>query len=425
MALNINEVGTLPSPPPEAPKIYSEAYKHSIVDSVYQNENSFLSTVKGEPVLTEYYRHVTKAGEEIHPYQPGSGAYQSSTRIKNMVLKFIDESFSFDELKAQSSRTGSAYVIFGLTPIKGDAFIADIGDGNAGWYTVTAVTIKEFTANKVYQIEFFFNGILTNDVYNEFNASVIEELVYSRDQHLNGGTPIITQGEFDLKAKVFSWGSTIVRYMYETFYWEEERTLAYIQDSRYYYDPYVAKSFLTLVGTQTGSYPKVSLHSLEYSGNKAAQHGTYNIWDVLLRNDWNMLARCKPTAAIVDVKRIYSTRLHYNIRSSSFSGIIVTDPENYLDVSGWTRWLETVPLGNPIPNQRIATYLFSDDFYKGKPLPGFEQLVVDILKNNIVDLKKLNAYLETFWDLSIRQQFYYTPILLLMIMKSRKMGKII
>lgn len=425
MALNIGPVGVAPSPEPESPKIYSEAYKHPIVDSVYQNEGSLLSMVPGTPVLTEYYRHVVKSGTEVHAFQPGSGVYQSSTRIRELIIKFQDESYSFNEISAQSSRSGMAYVIFGLVPIKGDAFIADIGDGNAGWFTVTSVSTKEFTANKVYQIEFYFNGILNNDIAKELNDSVIEELVYSRDQHLNGGTPLISTGEFDLKKKVHSWFGTIARYVYEEFYWENERTLSYVKNDRHYYDPYVVNAFMGAIGNDTGPYPKLSLHTLEYSGNRRAQHGVNNIWDVIVRGDWNMLPRCKPTAAIVDVKRLYSTRLHSSMRATSFTGVIVTNPEDYGDMSGFLKWLDTSIMGVALPNEKIGTYLFSDDFYKGKPAAGFEQMVVDIFKNNIVDLKVLNAYLETYWSLTKWQQFYYSPILLLMINKSRKMGKVI
>lgn len=426
MAFAITPAGNANSPAPEDVKIYSDNYRHAIVDSVYQNEGSILSLVPGTPVLVEYYRQAQGASEEQHAFQPGSGVYQQYTRIKELIIKEKDFSFSFDPEKGISIKTGSAYVIFGLTPLKGDTFIADIGDGNAGWFTITeAPKLSEFTANKVYQIEYVMQGILSKTIFDELENYVIEELVYTRDQHLNGGTPIITEGEYGLKKEIESWSKTIVHNVYERFYWEEERSLAVIDKTFRYYDPYLTKAFLAMAKTEMrATYPRLSTFSLEYGGNKAAQHGVYNIWDVLFRDDWNILPRCKSEAAIVDVKRLYSTRMYGNIRSTAYNGVIVTDPENYPDMTGWITWRDTIPSYKVADDIQIP-YLFSEEFYKGEPQTEFEHLVVDILKHDIVDLKRLLAYLKTYWTLTDWQQLYYAPILLLMIVKSRKMGKLL
>lgn len=426
MALSINPIGTANSPAPSEPSVYSGNYRHSIVDSVYQNENSILSLVPGTPVLVWYYRQAQKSSEEQHAYQPGSGAYQQYTLIKDCIIKEKDYTFNFNEETGISTKTGSGYVITGLAPLLGDTFIADIGDGNAGFFTITEKPrITEFTANKVYEIQYTMQGIVTPEIAAELQSFVIEDLVYVRDQHLNGGTPVITAGEYELKKEIESWIKTIVHYVYEEFYWEEERTLAVMKDRAHYYDPYLTLAFLTMAKMDArGGYPRCQTHSLEYGGNKSAQHGTFNIWDVMFRGDWNMLPRCKPQSAIVDVKRLYSTRLYGNIRSTAFDGVIVTDPENYLDMSEWISWRDVIPNYNVLPNIEQG-YLFSEDFYKGKPQGEFENLVVDNLKNNIVDLKRLAAYLKTYWDLAHWEQLYYAPILLLMIDRSRKMGKVI
>lgn len=425
MALNITPVGDSNLPAPEAPKIYSEQYHHPIVDSVYQNENSILSMVPGHPRLVEYYRHVTKSGTESHAYQPGSGVYQQYTRIRKVILKESDLSFDFNVANATSGKTGSALTNFGLVPGKGDAFISDIGDGYAGLFTVTEVKFSEMTANKVYTIDYVLEGIVSKAIADELDSFVIEELVYSRDQHINGGNPIITQGEFDYKQKLNSWYPTLVHYMYEAFYWEDERTLSYTVDNKHYYDPYLIKVFSTVVGSEAlGTYPRVQLQSLEYGGNKAAQHGSYNIWDVLFRNDWNLLRRCNNQAAILDTRIFYSTRLHGNIRSSNFDGVIVTDPENFRDMSSWVSWNDNIRDDNPIPAKPID-YLFTPEFYQGQPQTPFESLVVDVFKNNIIDLRKINDTLEGYWDLTPREQLYYGVILIAMIHKSKRMGKLI
>lgn len=420
--------GEAPGPGPEAPKIYSEHYKHSIVDSVYQNENSILSMVTGRPRLVYYYRQILKDGEEPHTYQPGSGVYQQYSLIKNLIIKQTDESFNFDGATATSNKPGSAYVIFGLAPILGDVFIADIGDGNAGLFTITEQPrINEFTANKVYLITFIMQTIVTQEISDELNSFVADPniLYYSRDQHLNGGTPLLTQGDFDLRKQVESWYPTIVHNIYETFFWEEERTISLLNGEKHYYDPYLTKAFLGLAGDDArATYPKVYTFSLEYGGNKAAQHGTFNIWDVLMRGDFNLLRKCNNKAAFIDVRNMYSTRLYENIRASAFDGFLSTDPENYRDMSTWISWRDNIINDNPVPNIPIL-YMFSDEFYKGNPQTEFEKMVVDVFKNNLIDLKRLNNYLETYWDLPTTDQLYHGVILIAMIKKARKMGRVI
>lgn len=425
MALNITPIGDSNLPAPEAPRIYSEHYHHPIVDSVYQNENSLLSMVKGHPRLVEYYRHVVKSSTEAHAFQPGSGVYQQYTRIKNVIIKESDLSFDFNPANATAGKTGSALTNFGLVPGKGDTFISDIGDGYAGLFNITDVKFSEFTSNKVYTIDYVLVGIVTQAIAEELNSYVIEELYYSRDQHLNGGNPIITQGDYDYKKLINGWYPTLVHYIYETFYWETERTLSYQIGNKNFYDPYLVKAFLNITNSEVlGTYPRLFTFSLEYGGNKAAQHGVYNIWDVLFRDDWNLLKRCSNQAALISSTVFYSTRLHGNIRSSDFDGVVVTDPQNFRDMSDWVSWNDNIANDNPAPPTPID-YLFSPDFYQGNPITPFEALVVDVFKNNIFDLAKIYNTLEGYWDLAPKEQLYYGVIMIAMIHKTRRMGKII
>jgi len=88
MGLKATPLGSVIPPEPERPKIYSNTYKHSIVDSAYTPETSLLSMVDGTPRLMEYYRRKLMPDEELSQFQPDNSAvYQSYTRIKNLVGK--------------------------------------------------------------------------------------------------------------------------------------------------------------------------------------------------------------------------------------------------------------------------------------------------------------------------------------------------
>ena len=432
MALNIGPMGRAPEPTPEAPRIYDDSYKHSIVDSKYQPEMSLLTQVTGIPRLTEYYRQYLNESEEPIPFQPNDMAtYQSYTRIKNLVIKEEgDGAYNFNPENGESGQNYTAYVIFDLTPILGDVFIADIGDGNAGLFILTEQPeLKNFTGNKVYLITYVLQCIVTNELFQELDKRVVDEKVYSRDSAIKGGNAVITTDVYEVEQKLVKWGLTIGNYLLSTFYWNPEKTVALVDDvnepTRKTYDPGLV-NFLSAVlpPDLRNLHPPFMKFSTQYGGKDYGYHHNINVWDVLLRGDWNLLQICSNKAWLIDVHRLPATRVYGNISNSKFDLVIVTDEENFKTYQLTYYNMDGFPLIQ-YNDDETTTYLFSDGFYKGNPQPGIETLITSALRDRIIDRNALLAYCEDYFKLKKWEQLYYGSILLMLIDLSRKIERVL
>jgi hypothetical protein len=426
MSFAITPLGKEIPPASEAPKIYSEAFKHSIVDSSYQPETSLLSMVDGAPRLGEYYRCFLGADEEPTPFSPdNTGTYQSYTRIKRTVIKQEgDGAFNFNPDNAESTKVYNGWAISKLAPVRHDVVIFDIGDGLAGLFAVTEQPEpRNITANKMFYITYQFLCILTKDIYDILNGRVVEEKVYDRDAALHSGADVISPEAYDIGQKLSRWKATIANYVMREFYWNPEKTIVYdAANDEKVYDQYLV-SFIRAVlppELQT-TYPFINEFSVQYGGLDKGYHGTINIWEVLLRGDFNLLKICDNKAAMIQTTRLANTRLYGNLRSSKIMWFICTNPEDYKEYKEYFN-MDGFPILLPSTEKNFSGYVFSDAFFTGVSDDPFEQLVFAILRDKVVDKKKLLAYCEGYFDLDKNQQLYHGAILMLLLEVSRKLG---
>jgi hypothetical protein len=426
MGLKTTPLGQELPPEPERPKIYSNTYKHTIVDSAYTPETSLLTMVDGTPRLMEYYRRELGPDEELSTFQPDNSAvYQSYARIKNLVGKQDGAgAYAFDPTTGQSSGTFEMWLAFDLNPLQYDVAIMDIGEGRAGLFHITQQPeIRNDTSNKVYLCTFEKLGILTEDLFAQLDIRVVKEWVYSKDSALHGGIAIITDNEFTTAKELFDWRLTIANWLMNTFYWNPERTIAWEDgNGRKIYDQYLVKFLAAQMPADLRtSYPPINLFSTQYGGREYGGFGDITIWEILMRGDFNLLPMVKNSEiTIVSTNRLINTRQYGNLRSSKFDWVVVADPERYQIQRAYFN-MDGFPLLASSPEYK-TTYLFTPQFYEGLPQNEFEHLVVDALKNQMVDREKLLAYCKGYFALDKWQQLYHGAILLLLIQVSRKFG---
>lgn len=426
MSFAITPLGKEVEPTPEVPKIYSDTYKHSIVDSSFQPERSMLSMVDGAPRMGEYYRCFLNAGEESTPFAPGNtGTYQSYERIHKCIIKQEgDGAFNFNPENAESTKIFNGWAINQLAPIRNDVVIFDIGDGNAGLFAVTEQPEpRNITANKVWYITYQFLCIVTEDIYQLLNARVVEEFVYDKDAALHSSADIISTGDYQLGQDLFRWKGTIANYLMREFYWNPEKTIVYdTAGDEKVYDQYLVSFIKAVLPAELQTtYPFINEFSVQYGGLDRGYHGTINIWEVLLRGDFNLLRICDNKAAMIQTTRLANTRLYGNLRSSKIKWFIATDPENYKLYKQYFN-MDGYPIQLPSTESTFSGYVFSEAFFNGTTEDPFELLVFSILRDKVVDKKKLLAYCEGYFDLEKNKQLYHGAILMLLLEVSRKLG---
>ena len=428
MPLAVSPLGKVTPPEPEAPKIYSDRYRHDIVDSSYQPETSILTMVEGAPRRVEWYNPYLGASEEAGSWGPSDApVYQSYTRIKNVIIKQEgDGSYEYDPATGQSDKVYNAFISFDVVPIIGSVFIADIGDGNAGLFNVTAQPeIRNFTANKVYYITYQLVGILTSDWFAMLEARVVDEQIYSKDSALRGGVAVITPGDFQDTQEVARWQGTIAGHILRNFYWNPENTIVF--ESPYgggekVYDEYLVNFLCAMITPELrGMYPTINQFSTRYGGREYAFEGNVTIWEVLLRGDWNLLPLCTNKISIIETTRLINTRLYGNLQSSKIRWFVAADPENFLTQGQYFN-MDGYPILRPSIEHK-TTYILSDEFYSGNPTEEFEVMLTETLQYHVVDRKRLLNYCKNvYFTLPKQQQLYYGAILLLLLKVSQRVS---
>jgi hypothetical protein len=429
MSWSIKPLGDAVQPEPEAPRITSENYRHSIVESTYQPERVILSQDTGTPRICLYYHQWLGRDEEPKPFTlEGVGTYQSYERIEKLPLLLDDGngSFSFNPQTAEAEKKYVARVVFDRVPTIHDVFVMDIADGNAGLFAITdQPEFREVTANKKYEFQFTFLGIMTEQHDVILESRVVRRQVYYRDSALNGGRTLIS-GTLEQTAKeLFGWKTTIAQYIMSEFYWNPENTIVFDRPgtppgkTEKIYDPYLV-NFLTAVITpdMRGRYPFINQFSLQYGGLEDARYGPINIWTFLLRHDMNVLPLCNRKAKVIDVNRVEATRLYGNLRSSRIRHFITTNPEDFKKYSAYIN-VDGYPILKPSPEYDIS-YMFSEGFYTGHPTGEFEEIVYSSYRDQMIDHERLLKYVKDYFKLTPMERLYHGAILIRLIDLSRK-----
>lgn len=415
-------------PKPEEIKIHSKDYRHSLVESSLRPHYALYTGVKGTPISGTYYRGFLGKDEEPIGYQPNNYAvYQSYTQIDHMVLKVDgDGSFQYDPEKAESTESMMVYLFFDLTPILGDLFITDIGDGRAGLYQINQTPeLKSYAAIKVYYAELKLLGIVDQSVEDNLKSKVVEHFVYSADSIMNGGHAVITREQRDQGARLSQCAYFLAQHMLENFRWEPERTIA-IKDAKYgwVYDPQLA-SFLRDVIPSVMTTGNRNIELLNYqTGTNFGREKRLTIWDVFKQGNFDLLQMVNREYNIYPKNDFFSTRNYLGFDGSKFDYIIVPGKVEYSQLSGRDVYFNggfNARVNEPRPTP--YPYYFTDGFYSKKPGNEWESLLIDFFVNKNIDRERLFYFYEQYpaWDPI--DQLYRGGLLLSMMIIARKINK--
>ena len=136
-------------PDPVAPKtpstvaVADKEYSHSIVDTKQQPLNSLVTRIAGSSRDVDYYSQVLSGAETPQTYSVNLAPHLQQYRlIEDFEIKQQDFDYSFSDETNEVSGSGTALIYPPLIPNIGDVFIADIGDGRVGLFSLTRVEKK-------------------------------------------------------------------------------------------------------------------------------------------------------------------------------------------------------------------------------------------------------------------------------------------
>lgn len=440
------------------PVIQNERYKHSVVDNKVISYAALISHIEGSSWIVDYYSQVLSSEEEALDYQPDALAvYQQYRLIKGMELKLQGSlSTSADAETIIMTLTGSAIVYPFIKPNKGDAFIADIGDGNAGQFTVTSITPMTILRETCYQIEFVLARYATEPLVANIDKRVIETVYFDKDFLVYGQNPVLTSEQLENSKRILTLEKDLLTHWLGLFTSQHFRTIIIPGQELAVYDSYLLTGILSVLDIDNDiRLQKLTLKNVE--GHEPMNK--MDFWTALIYTDANRLYDAFKRYVLASSTTLSSYPVMSSIR---FSGIGYFIYPNYLNDSvdsdyrphdlGATKLLrslddaavdlasllfnnalheflepadgvppDNIYLSDEVPSIHPVTiddgYVLSMHFYNDNVngMSKFELMVRDYFKTQVVNQSVLFSFCESIRHWGRLEKFYYIPILIILL----------
>ncbi|UVD32098.1 indole-3-glycerol phosphate synthase/phosphoribosylanthranilate isomerase [Vibrio phage phiKT1028] len=411
-------------PDMDQPTIYNKLYRHAIVDSEYTPHTSLLHNVSGQPIRCDYYRQYLGQGEEVLGLQLNDiSTYQSYTEIRNLVYKRDgDPSRNWNEERYEVNQTWMGYFLFDLTPLKGDIFVQDIGDGRAGLVQLTKTPEPMSMArDKVYYCECTLLEEMTQEIEDNIRSKVVETSWFSSESALKGGHAIITENDRTLNDQLDRWAYMISQHLLTTHYWNPERTIAIKEGEDYIYDPYLVRYLQRVIPHKyiPGASP---IEGLNFTvGRNFNYEKDLTIWDCFTQGSFDFLPMIDRTMFKYNRTSMMGTRGYTGFLATKFDYIVLPsklefNELNPLYVSRDNGLAYRPPVEEPDAYQNY----FTDEFYNGSYGNEFEQWCKAFFGDRTVDRAKLLQLCKDYANWEPKDQIYRAGLLVSAIMISKR-----
>ena len=429
---------------PQIPSIQPPTYKSVVIDERTLPKEQLLAYISGSNWTIEYYQQVLGEDNELKEFDIAQGAtVQQYNLIHKLELKVEGElSNSSDSEKALTTITGNGSLYPSIIPNVGDVFVAECGRGRVGMFSVTNVERKTFNRDSVYSLEYTCIAFLDEEPakFHNLSTKVIREFTFNKDRLVSGGVPIITKEEDSKFVKLTDYYHQLVRYYTKNFYEDDIKTIAIPGQSAYAYDYYVASFISKLIGVdEFNAHSKVILYNIEKDRHLRQDQ----LYSVLIERDYDALFRCNKFMALTTTSTFSLDSTIQSLRYSKIDLIVypkLSDTTLTKDISRLNARYEfnDIRSGNSdtkalLKSDDLVTdtctiksiniddyYVFSENFYTDTPNQSIlETLTLDYLKCNAIEIDKLTLLCDEYRSWGRLEQFYYIPILILLIKSTR------
>lgn len=476
-----------PMPVVESPPVSSapKPYRNTVVDSHDTPIESLAVYIGGSNWTVNYYSQIVGQHESLKAFDPAAlTAYQSYHRILNLDLKLQGAlSHSDEQDTGRHTVSGTAIVtpIPGLIPNEGDAFIADIGEGQSGQFTISAVTKMSYNRGAAYTIDFKLARLADQSLTDLIDSRCIKTSYYRKDLLVLGNSPLIVESDYDALMTFEKAIEDLSQFWINHFYSNTHRTFLVPGQPQPLYDPYVCRAALNLM---SGVSNRFFNKAIEYTVDDYRVGETYDLYTAVIKRDAHAfyqifktfgvvysrylngslyqtsIAHSGIALTVIPLNRLMNDRYneiierfdemggeitlsngytvlasHKPAASSCFADpnipcsvedildSFIDDNQNGLDdrAEPFT-WDRTLP-GRDIPLIGYETYVLSDAFYKNEPqnCTAFERLVLQVLDRSSIDEQAVRPFIKAVYDWPALEQYYLIP-LLICIMKATIRG---
>lgn len=245
----LNPVAPKPTPEKNTGHAVSPQLKSNVVDTRYQPHKSLLAYVEGASWQVNYYSQILGKDDEVSDLQLNQqAAYQQYRLVKNLELKVTGElSESQDQQSKTWEVTGNATVYAGVIPNVGDVFIADIGDGQEGIFTVLTSEKMSRLHDAVYTITYKLRAEVDSTYRRDLEQKTVVEQVFVKSNLQHNHAATLVTSEFEQLAKIEAGYKQLIAHYFGDFFNIEHQTLLVPDQTHKLYDPFLTSGILSTI----------------------------------------------------------------------------------------------------------------------------------------------------------------------------------
>lgn len=421
----------------ETSNIVTNPDRTTVVDLERMPATHLLQYANGSPWPVMYFRRLYGKNDPKNIFDPSvRNATQQVDRIDNLVIKVTDTIVpQQDNQKKSFTRDGGGTITTSIAPNETDFFVADLGNGRFGLFTINQSVRKSDNKIAVYEVTYTMLYDMTPEIWETVKTCTQRTYHYVAERAWVGVDPLLTPEEF----RRFNSAANYIRLIEETyvqrFFEPKIRSLAYpgLMPGEFYYDVYLVKFVRALglryVGEDLRVYPHTPLNIdavqtlwkileqrnpwlLELVERKG---GWYSSKSFRTRHGMNTVAFCHVTATFTFADT-YDANQFTTGMNSEFPWPVT---ESFEATPIVYRGIENETLPAYLPLSRNEFYVLSSAFYEGSYASALEYGLYLFLNERPVPNNLACQLAELLVKLPKAEQLYYTPLVYLLLKYTR------
>lgn len=403
----------------EASNIVTEPLRTTVMDLERIPKQHLLQYVTGSSWSVTMYHVLVGKNDPIKIFDPKvENPTQQLEKIHNLELRVTTP---LERSQQQDNRTftvtGAATVVNSIPPNVGDFFVAELGDGRLGVFNITTSARQSNNKIATYDIEYSMLYELTPQMANTIKACTVREYYYVRERSWWGEDTLLTPQEWNEFLKVERLLLDIEQTYVKRFYDHETQTLRFPEDEYRVYDVFHAR-FVKAIGL------KLPGHDVRVYPHPPRQvEDIETFWDAIINQSGTYLEDYNRKCACFSVKTFRVLQLMNTIGWSKFNATLYfTDDNKYAtypyNFPGFEAFIpeaityrgnqgETLPAFG-VPS--LTPYILSESFYKGTYTNVLEWALHLFIKQQPISPQPIILLAEMLRTLPKTAQFYYTPL---------------
>lgn len=430
-------------PTPTSPVVTTPKYQATTVDTKYESRGSLLSHAEGMPWQVTYYQQAVATDTEVSPQQLAKDAvYQQYIKIQHLEIRVTSElSESQDAVTKNFDVTGSAILYPPMVPNKGDMFLADIGDGREGVFAIIETDRLSIMKEACFQVEYQLVSHSTEERRQDLERKTIKRTHFVKRLLEHGGDPIVVDEEYHQYLSLQEYQKRLLGHYFAQFFDKNTSTLLLPNQSQSTYDPFLMTFISQFISSSENPLLR---HTKKYAVDLPNRNRPWTLWDAVINVDSSILPLVENKLALAPSPCFGALPQFESIYFSNVAWVVYphNTKEPLYPTEGMQpgkmpphelrHQLDTTQLGilgqypgvsvsdstpSIYPVTKDDYYVFSKAFYAGETS---EQSALELLVTNALNREPLRqGTLTALCDQAHRwpslEQFYYIPLLLVMI----------